>query len=113
MRRFCLFLLLFYLVSATSLARGQTNPYFTIPQGAFVIVSEWSLDGDTPKGLAKEIKVGPPRVELEESYPSRITPTSTGLGKHASCLKGVTFAKGKRTIKQGNSICFFLVFLLS
>ena len=67
MRRFCLFLLLFYLVSATSLARGQTNPYFTIPQGAFVIVSEWSLDGDTPKGLAKEIKVGPPRVELEES----------------------------------------------
>jgi len=67
MRRFCLFLLLFYLISATSLARGQTNPYFTIPQGAFVIVSEWSLDGDTPKGLAKEIKVGPPRVELEES----------------------------------------------
>ena len=65
MKRFWLLLLLLYLVCATSLARGETKPHSTIPQGAFVIVSEWSLDGDTPKGFEKEIKVGLPQVELE------------------------------------------------
>jgi hypothetical protein len=66
MRRLCLFFLLFCLVSGTSLARGETKAHFTIPHGAFVIVSEWSLDGnDTPKGFEKEVKVGLPQVELE------------------------------------------------
>jgi len=48
-----------------SLARGETKPHSTMPQGSFVIVSEWSLDGDTPKGFQKEIKAGLPQVELE------------------------------------------------
>jgi len=66
MRRFCLFFLLFCLVSATSLARGENKPHFTVPHGAFVVVSEWSLDGETPKGFEKEVKAGQPRVEVED-----------------------------------------------
>jgi len=53
-------------VSATSLARGETKAHFTIPQGAFVIVSEWSLDGNIPKGFEKEVKVGRPQVKLKD-----------------------------------------------
>jgi len=66
MRRFWLFFLVFYLVAAPGLARGEGKPHFTIPQGAFVIVSGWSLDGDTPEGFEKEIKVGQPQVDLED-----------------------------------------------
>jgi hypothetical protein len=66
MTRFWLFLLLSYLVSTMGLARGETKPHFTIPQGALEIVSEWSLDGDTPEGFEKEVKVGLPQAELED-----------------------------------------------
>jgi hypothetical protein len=65
MKRSCLFLLLFCFVFSTGFARGETKPSSTIPQGAFVIVSKWSLDGDTPKGFEKEIKEGVPHVEVE------------------------------------------------
>jgi len=65
MRRFCLFLLLLYSVSAPGFAGGETKPHATVPKGAFVIVSEWLLDGDTPRGFEKEIKEGLPQVGLE------------------------------------------------
>jgi len=52
-------------VSAPGFAGGETKPDATVPKGAFVIVSEWLLDGDTPKGFEKEIKEGLPQVGLE------------------------------------------------
>jgi hypothetical protein len=67
MRRLWLFLLL-CLIPAASLANGEDKPSFTIPEGALVIVSEWSLDGDIPKGFNREVKVEPPLVELEGSF---------------------------------------------
>ena len=67
MRRLCLFLLL-CLIPAVSVANGDGKPQFTVPEGALVIVSDWTLDGDIPKGFNREIKVEPPRVELEGSF---------------------------------------------
>jgi len=67
MRKLCLFLL-FCLISATSLANGDSKEEFTVPEGALVIVSSWTLDGDTPKGFAKEVKEGVPQAELEDSF---------------------------------------------
>ncbi len=49
-------------------ANGPKTLEVTMPTGAFVIVSEWSLDGDIPKGFDQEVKVEPPRVELERSF---------------------------------------------
>ena len=65
------YLLLVFLCSMpvpTSVADGPEKPDLTIPKGALVIVSEWSLEGDTPKGFAKEVKVEPAQAELEGSF---------------------------------------------
>jgi hypothetical protein len=67
MRRLCLFLL-FCLIPATSIAGGLEKQDLAIPKGALVIVSEWSLEGDTPKGFSKEVKVEPPQAELEGNF---------------------------------------------
>jgi len=67
MRRFRLFLLL-CLTLAPCLAKGDGKPQFTVPEGALVIVSDWTLDGDTPKGFTKEVKEGVPGVALEGAF---------------------------------------------
>ncbi|UCF85610.1 MAG: DUF3047 domain-containing protein [Desulfobacteraceae bacterium] len=68
MKRLCVILLLFFLLSMTKLASGETIPNQAVPQGALVVASKWALDGDTPRGFAKEIKVGQPQVELQNSF---------------------------------------------
>ncbi len=64
----CFFAFLFCFIAVVSPANGPKTLEVTIPTGAFVIVSEWSLDGDIPKGFDQEVKVEPPRVELEGSF---------------------------------------------
>ncbi|UCG63463.1 MAG: DUF3047 domain-containing protein, partial [Deltaproteobacteria bacterium] len=78
MRRLCLFLLL-CLIPATSLANSDGKPQFTVPEGALVIVSNWTLDGDTPKGFTKEVKEGVPGVALEGAF-VKLTSKKTSFG---------------------------------
>ncbi|UCG64726.1 MAG: DUF3047 domain-containing protein [Deltaproteobacteria bacterium] len=78
MRRLCLFLLL-CLIPSVSLADGDTNDQFTVPKGAVVIVSSWTLDGDTPKGFTKEVKEGVPGVALEGVF-VKLTSKKTSFG---------------------------------
>lgn len=68
MRKVCFFAFLFCFIAVVSPANGPKTLEVTMPTGAFVIVSEWSLDGDIPKGFDQEVKVEPPRVELERSF---------------------------------------------
>ena len=69
MKRLCLLLVFLCIMPvATSIAGGLEKPDLAIPKGALVIVSEWSLEGDTPKGFAKEVKVEPPQAELEGNF---------------------------------------------
>ena len=68
MKRLCVILLLLFLLSMTKLARSETKPNVAIPPGALVIVSEWLLDGDTPRGFTKEVKTGLPQVALEDGF---------------------------------------------
>jgi hypothetical protein len=68
MRKLCPFLLLFCLIPAVSIADGDTKDQFTVPKGAVVIVSSWTLDGDTPKTFTKEVKEGVPGVALEGAF---------------------------------------------
>ena len=68
MKKLFLLLLLFCLMPLRGLACDQKNPDVAIPEGAFVVVSEWSLDGDSPKGFNKEVKVEPPQVALEGGF---------------------------------------------
>lgn len=68
MRKVCFFAFLFCFIAVVSPANGPKTLEVTMPTGAFVIVSEWSLDGDIPKGFDQEVKVEPPRVELEGSF---------------------------------------------
>jgi len=129
MKRLCVILLLFFLLSMTKLASSETKPNVAIPPGALVIASDWLLDGDTPRGFTKEIKVGMPQVEIQDGFLKLSSKKSsfgfkkevkgsssknriyTGLGKPESCQKGVTFVKAKRMIRPVSSTCFFLDFL--
>ena len=79
MKRLCVILLLFFLLSMTKLASSETKPNVAIPPGALVIVSEWLLDGDTPRGFTKEIKAGLPRVELEDGF-IKLSSTKSSFG---------------------------------
>ena len=68
MKRLCVILLLFFLLCMTKLASSETKPNVAIPPGALVIASEWLLDGDTPRGFTKEVKMGLPQVALEDGF---------------------------------------------
>jgi hypothetical protein len=68
LRKVCFFVFLFCFIAGVSPANGPKTLEVTIPTDAFVIVSEWSVDGDIPKGFSQEVKVAPPRVELEGSF---------------------------------------------
>ena len=65
MRRILLSLVIFFLFNVAS---EQLTLSITIPQGALVVASKWELDGDTPQGFTKEIKVGQPQVELQNGF---------------------------------------------
>ena len=78
MRKVC-FLLLLCLILAPCLANGDGKPQFTVPEGALVIVSDWTLDGDTPKGFNKEVKVKPAQAELEGGF-IKLTSKKTSFG---------------------------------
>jgi len=67
MKKFTLFLIIFCMFSTANFAGGETKPELAIPKGALIVASEWALDGDTPKGFTKEVKVGQPQVELQNS----------------------------------------------
>jgi len=78
MRKVC-FLLLLCLILAPCLAKGDSKSQFTVPEGALVIVSNWTLDGDTPKGFTKEVKVKPAQAELEGEF-IKLTSKKTSFG---------------------------------
>jgi len=79
MKKFTLFLIIFCMLSTANFAGGETKPELAIPKGAMIIASEWALDGDTPKGFTKEIKVGQPQVELQNSF-LRLSSKKTSFG---------------------------------
>jgi hypothetical protein len=79
MKKSRLFLLLFYVVSAANPVNGETKPNLAIPQGALVIVSQWVLDGETPKGFTKETKVGTPQIMLEDGF-LKLSSTKSSFG---------------------------------
>ena len=68
MKKFTLFLIIFCILSAANFAGGETKLELAIPKGALIVASEWALDGDTPRGFSKEIKVGQPQAELQNNF---------------------------------------------
>jgi hypothetical protein len=79
MRGFCISFIIFYLVSAAPIVKGETGPNLVIPPGALVVVSEWALDSESPKGFTKEIKVGVPHVGLEDGF-LKLSSTKSSFG---------------------------------
>ena len=68
MKKFTLFIIIFCLLFTARFASGESKSKFAIPKEALIVASEWTLDGDTPRGFSKEIKAGQPQVELQNGF---------------------------------------------